>query len=96
MTIGQTIAAERRKLGLSQEQLGEKMGVTRQSISKWETNRSVPDLDKLVKLSGVFGVTLDELVLGERPAPAPAPYFSRSARYSSSVIGDGRLWPVRS
>lgn len=40
MTIGQTIAAERRKLGLSQEQLGEKMCVTRQSISKWESEVS--------------------------------------------------------
>ena len=66
MTIGQTIAAERRKLGLSQEQLGEKMGVTRQSISKWETNRSVPDLDKLVKLSGVFG----RAGKAHRPEPA--------------------------
>ena len=42
MTIGQTIAAERRKLGLSQEQLGEKMGVTRQSISKWESDAALP------------------------------------------------------
>lgn len=44
MTIGQTIAAERRKLGLSQEQLGEKMGVTRQSISKWESDAALPEL----------------------------------------------------
>ena len=48
MTIGQTIAAERRKLGLSQEQLGEKMGVTRQSISKWESDAALPELEKLI------------------------------------------------
>ena len=41
MTIGQTIAAQRRKLSLSQEQLGEKMGVTRQSISKWESDAAM-------------------------------------------------------
>lgn len=45
MTIGQTIAAQRRKLGLSQEQLGEKMGVTRQSISKWESDAALPELE---------------------------------------------------
>ncbi|MFR5405455.1 MAG: helix-turn-helix domain-containing protein [Oscillibacter sp.] len=49
------------------------MGVSRQSVSKWENDASVPDLEKLVKLSGVFGVSLDELVKGEVPdLAAPA------------------------
>ena len=73
MSLGETIHRLRTEQNLSQDGLADALGVSRQSISKWETNRSVPDLDKLVKLSGVFGVTLDELVLGERPAPAPDP-----------------------
>ena len=70
MSLGETIHRLRTEQNLSQDGLADALGVSRQSISKWETNRSVPDLDKLVKLSGVFGVTLDELVPGEAPAPA--------------------------
>ena len=73
MSLGKTIHRLRTEQNLSQDGLADALGVSRQSISKWETDSSVPDLDKLVKLSGVFGVTLDELVLGERPAPAPDP-----------------------
>ena len=63
MSLGETIHRLRTEQNLSQDGLADALGVSRQSISKWETNRSVPDLDKLVKLSGVFGVTLDELCL---------------------------------
>lgn len=56
MSLGETIHRLRTEQNLSQDGLADALGVSRQSISKWETNRSVPDLDKLVKLSGVFGV----------------------------------------
>lgn len=65
MTMGQRIVRLRTQAGLSQDALAEQLGVSRQSVSKWETDGSVPDLDRLVKLSKVFGVTLDELVKGE-------------------------------
>lgn len=52
---------------LSQGELADLLDVSRQSVSKWETDASTPDLDKLVKLSGVFHVTLDELVQGVPP-----------------------------
>ena len=68
MTIGQTIAAERRKLGLSQEQLGEKMGVTRQSISKWESDAALPELEKLIALSRLFRMPVGQLLGIEEPA----------------------------
>lgn len=64
MTMGQRLLALRTRAGLSQEALAEQLGVSRQSISKWETDGSIPDLDKLVRLSEIFGVTLDELVKG--------------------------------
>lgn len=59
----------RRRQGLSQEQLAEKLGVSRQTVSKWETGASTPDLPKLLALSVCFGVTLDELAAGGPAAP---------------------------
>lgn len=64
MSLGSNIYDLRSKAGLSQEELAEKLGVSRQSVSKWETDTSVPDVDKLIQLSKVFGITLDELVNG--------------------------------
>ena len=64
MTMGQRLLALRTRAGLSQEALAERLGVSRQSISKWETDTSVPDLDNLVRLSEIFGVPLDALVKG--------------------------------
>lgn len=54
----------RRRQGLSQEQLAEKLNVTRQTISKWELNQSSPDLNYLCQLSEIYGVSLDALVKG--------------------------------
>ena len=62
MELSEKILQLRKALGLSQEQLAEQVGVSRQSISKWETGQSVPELDKLVILSQVFGVSTDELL----------------------------------
>ena len=51
MTIGQRIAQKRKELGLSQEALGSKLGVSRQSIYKWEADSALPEVDKLIALS---------------------------------------------
>ena len=64
MTLGEKISALRSQHEMSQGDLAEKMNVSRQSISKWETDTSVPELDKLIQLSEVFHITLDELVKG--------------------------------
>lgn len=55
----------RKKAGWSQEELAEKMNVTRQSVSKWEQAQSLPDLEKMIRLSELFGVSLDYLVKDE-------------------------------
>ena len=73
MTLGQRIYQLRTKMNLSQEDLANKLEISRQSVSKWETDASVPELDKLVRLSQLFGVTLDALVTGAEPAPQPEP-----------------------
>lgn len=67
MSLGSNISRLRAEHHLSQGDLAEALEVSRQSVSQWETNSSVPDLDRLVKLSRVFDVTLDELVMGAEP-----------------------------
>ena len=73
MTLGQTITRLRTVKGLSQGALAEELGVSRQSVSKWETDASVPELEKLLKMAKLFHVTLDELVTGEPFTPPEAP-----------------------
>jgi transcriptional regulator with XRE-family HTH domain len=62
MTIGQRIAERRKLLGISQESLGERMGVSRQAISKWEADGAIPEIDKLIALSKLFGVSVGWLL----------------------------------
>lgn len=57
----------RKKNGLSQEEMANKLNVTRQTISKWELGESTPDMEKLIILSDYFNISLDELVLGKIP-----------------------------
>lgn len=73
MSLGETIHRLRTEKGMSQGDLADALEVSRQSISKWETESAVPELEKLVRLSQLFGVTLDELVNGEKAPPPPEP-----------------------
>ena len=66
MTFGERLLAYRNAVNLSQEKLADKVGVTRQTVSKWETNQSVPDFDKILPLCEVLGITTEELIKGEK------------------------------
>ena len=81
MTLGERIYKLRTEKNLSQGDLADALEVSRQSISKWETNGSVPELDKLVKLSEIFDVSLDALITGKETVeqPAVAPQAEQSA-----------------
>ena len=70
MTIGQRIAQKRKELSLSQEDLGERLGVSRQAIYKWESDQTLPEVEKLVRLSQLFSVTVGWL-LGVEENPSP-------------------------
>ena len=73
MTLGENIVRLRTQRNWSQGDLADALDISRQSVSKWETDASVPELEKLLKLSELFGVTLDELVRGEdAPQSEPA------------------------
>lgn len=70
MTTGEKIAALRREHKLSQEALGEKLGLSRQAVSKWEADQAVPTMDNLMELSRLFGVPVDTLLRPDAPFPA--------------------------
>ena len=88
MTLGQRINQYRKKLGLSQEALGEHLGVSRQAVSKWETDAASPDVENLLALARIFGVSVAELSEtpelspnGSSTAP-PSRHFSPLVRFA--------------
>lgn len=66
MTFGGKLQLLRKQSGLSQEQLAERLSVSRQAVSKWELDTSMPDTEKVIQISRLFQVSLDDLLLEER------------------------------
>lgn len=62
MNLGNNLFQARKKVGLSQETVAEKLGVSRQTVSKWETDETVPDIYQTKKLAKLYNLTLDELI----------------------------------
>ncbi|MBE5779235.1 MAG: helix-turn-helix transcriptional regulator [Clostridiales bacterium] len=73
MKIGNKILAQRKKAGFSQEELAEKMGISRQAVSRWETGEAIPDTEKIIQLSKLFQVPTDYLLLDEVEELSAAP-----------------------
>lgn len=67
MTFGEKIQKLRREAGLSQESFAEQLGVSRQAVSKWETDRGYPETEKMIRISKLFHVTLDYLWMMKTP-----------------------------
>lgn len=88
MTVGQRIAQKRKELGLSQEGLGEQLGVSRQAIYKWESDTSLPEIDKLITLSKIFSVSVGWLLGVEEEA-------SPQQRENSGELTETQLQMVR-
>ena len=106
MSLGENIYKLRVEKKLSQEDFATAMEVSRQSVSKWENNMSVPELDKLIKMAKLFEVSLDELV-GHAPSqskqepepvctptPAPAPGITTGDLISVALLLLGILFPI--
>lgn len=70
MNFGQNLLYLRKAKGLSQDELGSKLNVSRQTISKWELGETTPEMDKLILLSEYFNVSMDELVKGKKTPDA--------------------------
>lgn len=67
MSLGTNIQFLRKRNNLTQEDLAETMEVSRQTVSKWESDAAFPETDKLIKLSKLFGCTMDTLIKGDAP-----------------------------
>ena len=105
MTVGQRIAQKRKELGLSQEALGEQLGVSRQSIYKWESDTVLPEVEKLIALSRLFRMPVGQLLGIEEPAApetesAPAPEPVEVQQLAERIAGEylrqqpkPRRWP---
>ena len=76
-TFGQRFSRLRKQRGLTQEELGERFGISGQAVSKWENDASMPDISILPELSDVLGVSLNELLGKEEPAARIVPVEER-------------------
>lgn len=68
LNLGENLKRLRKERNLSQEQLAEMLNVSRQAISKWESNKTCPDIENLILLRNLFNVTLDDLIVNENKA----------------------------
>ena len=73
MELSERIAQVRKQAGLSQEQLGEKLGVSRQAVSKWESGQTNPDISYITAMCQLFNVSSDWLLFGEDCDPTVTP-----------------------
>ena len=69
MSFGSKLQALRRKHGVTQEEFAQQLNVTRQAVSKWESSRRYPEMEKILFICNHYGVTMDELFRDELPAP---------------------------
>lgn len=92
--IGMNIKYLRNKFGLSQEDLAEKIGVSRQSVAKWESGDSLPDIHKCVDMTVIFGVSLDALVTCPIDEAVAVEEKSNDGRYVFGLVKVGERGQV--
>lgn len=78
MAFAEKLKSIRKQAGLSQEQLAEKLGVSRQAVTKWETDAGIPDIENIMAISSLFDISIDELLSNERGAKKPTEYLFES------------------
>lgn len=65
MTFAENVKMLRKQAGMSQEQLAEKLGVSRQAVTKWETGAGIPDIENIMAISALFDISIDDLLSNE-------------------------------
>jgi len=93
-TLGKRIVQNRKRLGMTQDQLAEQLGVTAQAVSKWENDQSCPDISTLPALAEIFGITTDELLGREAPPPVYVGTVE-TPREDSGIGGHVGNWEFR-
>lgn len=78
MTFAEKLKSIRKQAGMSQEQLAEKLGVSRQAVTKWETDAGIPDIENIMAISALFDISIDELLSNEKGARKPTEYLFES------------------
>ena len=78
MTFAEKLKSIRKQAGMSQEQLAEKLSVSRQAVTKWETDAGIPDIENIMAISALFDISIDELLSYERGAKKPTDYLYES------------------
>lgn len=78
MTLAEKLKSIRKQAGMSQEQLAEKLGVSRQAVTKWETDAGIPDIENVMAISALFDISMDELLSNEKGAKKPTDYLFES------------------
>lgn len=91
--LAKNLTRLRRERGFSQEQLAERLAVSRQAVGKWEAGHTLPELEKLVMLADLFGVTLDELVRGEKGVQRGASFAVSAGNAAGEAAGRGPAGP---
>ena len=86
MALGERIRDERKKRGLSQEELADILNVSRQAITKWETDRGIPDIANLIRISEEFEISLDELIKGDNSVKRKIIYDSTMKKWHLLVL----------
>lgn len=78
MTFAEKLKYIRKQAGMSQEQLAEKLGVSRQAVTKWETDTGIPDIENIMAISALFDISIDELLVGEKGVKKTTDYLFES------------------
>ncbi len=88
MDIAERLQELRKKAGYSQEQVAEQLGLSRQAVSKWESGQGKPEIDNIVKLVELYGVSADYILLGiENSTPTPATEKKKLSKEYRKAIG---------
>lgn len=100
MTFAEKLKSIRKQAGMSQEKLAEKLGVSRQAVTKWETDAGIPDIENIMAVSSLFGISIDELLSNNQVLNAPTDFLFESVteydidepkRYDMKLGGANRL-----
>ena len=78
MTFAEKLRSVRKQAGMSQEQLAGKLGVSRQAVTKWETDTGIPDIENIMAISALFDISIDELLSNDRGTKKEAGYLFES------------------
>lgn len=92
MSLGNCLFRARKKKGLSQEEVAEKLGISRQTVSKWETDETLPDIRQSKRLAVLYGVSLDELVEFDAEVEEIQELIDRTSEAVSDRVDWTKMW----